>query len=647
MITQAVGEVVDLDRRGIEVVISVPDGERMARKTTNARLGILGGISILGTTGIVRPFSTASWRASVEQAISVLAAQGEDTVVLCTGGRTEKGAMALLPRPARGLLRRGGRLHRRRAAPGGRAPPGPGRLRRHGRQAHQAGQRGPDDPLHALQGRPRPAQRDHAGRGRPPPTSPHESPPANTARHAAELWEQAGLLPAAGRELCARAARVLSRFAADGGRRGNHAPARSASSWSTSPARPRSPRRRRERGMNSGVNSGLTVTVIGCDGRPPGPGATQALAEARTVIGAPRHLDAVPIPDRAERIGAQAPRPGPRRPRPKPGPVVVLASGDPGFFGIVRALRARGIEPAVIPAVSSVALAFARLGLDWDDALVVSAHGRDPAKALAAALAHPKTAILTAPGAAADLGAELLRRGQDGIRRRVPRRSRRRGVIAISPPTTDLADPNVLISLDEDAPGEPRWLAGHQGAPDGWALPEDAFAHRDSMITKAEVRALVLARLGPAPGRVIWDVGAGSGSVAVECARFGAHVIAIEADPAQCERIQHNAATHGVRVQVRNGRAPGALEDLPPANAVFAGGGDHAVLEAAIRPPARDRIVVTLAAVSRVAETAALLTAHGYQPGGVQLQASRLGSLPNGQLRLAAENPVFVLWGNR
>ena len=97
MITQAVGEVIDLASRGVRVVISVPDGEVMARKTTNARLGIIGGISILGTTGIVRPFSTASWRASVEQAISVLAAQGEDTVVLCTGGRTEQGAIGLLP----------------------------------------------------------------------------------------------------------------------------------------------------------------------------------------------------------------------------------------------------------------------------------------------------------------------------------------------------------------------------------------------------------------------------------------------------------------------------------------------------------------------------------------------------------------------
>ena len=87
MIVQAVTEVVG--ERGIRVVISVPDGERMARKTTNRRLGILGGISILGTTGIVRPFSTASWRASVVQAVDVMAAQSEPTLVLATGGRTE------------------------------------------------------------------------------------------------------------------------------------------------------------------------------------------------------------------------------------------------------------------------------------------------------------------------------------------------------------------------------------------------------------------------------------------------------------------------------------------------------------------------------------------------------------------------------
>ncbi len=97
MISYSVEEVLDPGERGVRVVVCVPGGERMAEKTTNARLGIVGGISILGTTGIVRPFSTASWRASVGQAISVMGAQGHDTLVLSTGGLTEKAAMRLLP----------------------------------------------------------------------------------------------------------------------------------------------------------------------------------------------------------------------------------------------------------------------------------------------------------------------------------------------------------------------------------------------------------------------------------------------------------------------------------------------------------------------------------------------------------------------
>ena len=397
-----------------------------------------------------------------------------------------------------------------------------------------------------------------------------------------------------------------------------------------------------EQGMNE---QGMNVTVIGCDGRPAGSDATKALAEARTVIGAPRHLSVAPIPGTAERIELKHFEEALDALGLSPGPVVVLASGDPGFFGIVRALRARGIRPNVIPAVSSVADAFARIGLDWDDALVVSAHGRDPRRALAAALAHPKTAILTAPGTARDLARELQAAGK---RVYAVERLGTPGERVAEAAGRDLADPNILISLDEhDTPGPPRWLAGHPGAPDGWALPEDAFEHRDSMITKPEVRALVLARLGPGPGRTIWDVGAGSGSVAVECARFGAHVIAVESDPAQCGKIRRNAERHHVRLRVHQGRAPDALGGLPPADAVFAGGGDHAVLAAAIRLASPARVVVTLAAVARVGETATLLAGHGYRAEGAQLQASRLAPLPGGQLRLAAQNPVFVLWGQR
>jgi precorrin-6Y C5,15-methyltransferase (decarboxylating) len=399
------------------------------------------------------------------------------------------------------------------------------------------------------------------------------------------------------------------------------------------------------------------ITVIGCDGRPPAPDAAAALQAAGLVVGAPRHLDSIPLPPGAERLEIKRLGDALDAICASPGPVAVLASGDPGFFGIVRALRARGVRPAVFPAVSSVALAFARLGLDWDDALVVSAHGRAPRQALAAALAHPKVAILTAPATARELAADLVAAGRTVYAAECLSTPHERVRDLTADQHGDLADPNILISLvasqapdsehTEQNAAPPRWLAGHQGAPPGWALPEDQFAHRDSMITKAEVRALVLARLAPAPGRTIWDIGAGSGSVAVECARFGAHVIAVEADPAQCARIRENAKRHGVFLHITEGRAPEALAGLPPADAVFIGGGDRAVVEAAVRAATPDRVVITLAAVQRVGETADLLTALGYHPEGVQLQASRLASLPNGTLRLAAENPVFVLHARR
>lgn len=214
MITQAVGEAVDLNNKGVQIIISVPDGEKMARKTTNARLGIIGGISILGTTGIVRPFSTASWRASVEQAIAVLAAQGEDTVVLCTGGRTEKGAMKLLPRLPEvcfvevgdftgAALRRAVEHGLTRVIFAGMAGKltklAAGVLMTHYTRSKVSLELLKDVTLAAGGGQ------DLAG----------QVGNANTARHAAELWDEAGLLPAAGRELCARAARVLSRFCAE------------------------------------------------------------------------------------------------------------------------------------------------------------------------------------------------------------------------------------------------------------------------------------------------------------------------------------------------------------------------------------------------------------------------------------------------
>jgi len=210
MIIQAVGEVADLAARGVRVVISVPGGERMARKTTNARLGILGGISILGTTGIVRPFSTASWRASVEQAVSVMAAQGERTAVLCTGGRTERGAMALLPElPEVCFVEVGdftGAAIRRALATGldrvifiGMA----GKLAKLAAGVLMTHYTRSKVDLGLL------GELTSAAGGRAELAA--EVAAANTGRHAYEVWEREGLLRAAGDQLCARVRSVLVR----------------------------------------------------------------------------------------------------------------------------------------------------------------------------------------------------------------------------------------------------------------------------------------------------------------------------------------------------------------------------------------------------------------------------------------------------
>jgi precorrin-6Y C5,15-methyltransferase (decarboxylating) len=166
------------------------------------------------------------------------------------------------------------------------------------------------------------------------------------------------------------------------------------------------------------------------------------------------------------------------------------------------------------------------------------------------------------------------------------------------------------------------------------------------MVTKAEVRALALAPHAPRPGALVWDVGAGSGSVAVECARLGAAALAVERRSDDAARVAANAVAHDVDVRVVVGEAPGALAGLPRPDSVFVGGGGPDVVAAATAVGAA-RVVVALAAVDRVAPGVARLTGAGYAVDGVQLAASRLAPLPGGALRLAAINPVTVLWGVR
>ena len=395
------------------------------------------------------------------------------------------------------------------------------------------------------------------------------------------------------------------------------------------------------------------ITVIGLGG-PSSAEVESTLGEAALVVGGSRQLEifgiesgraAVLKGDLSEALG---------RIEETGGEIVVLASGDPGFFGIVRLLAERfgGESLRVLPGVSSVALAFARAGLPWDDAVTVSAHGRDPRRAVNVCRARPKVAVLTSPEfGPAELARELEGWGRTFFVCERLGEPDERTVLGEAAKIVGMEwrDPNVVLVLDEErAVGERGWVSSGVGSRGRWALPEDAFEHRTAMITKPETRSVVLARLGPGLGDLVWDVGAGSGSVAVECARLGAAAIAIERDPESCARIRNNSVRHGACVRVVEGEAPAALGDLPGPNAVFIGGSgsdfDEIVKLCAVRT--RRAVVLSLVSLERVVPAAEILEGCGLEVETTFLQASRVrgvGSLH----RLVPEAPVFVVSGRR
>jgi precorrin-6Y C5,15-methyltransferase (decarboxylating) len=396
------------------------------------------------------------------------------------------------------------------------------------------------------------------------------------------------------------------------------------------------------------------ITVIGLDGGSLGTEADSLLEEAALVVGGGRHLETLGIESERAAVlkgdlsGALG------RIEETGGPVVVLASGDPGFFGIVRLLAERfGRESLrILPGISSVALAFARAGLPWDDAVTVSAHGRDPRRAVNVCRAHPKVAVLTSPG----FGPAEVARELEGWKRtffvaeRLGEPDERTFYgDAAAVMDEEWRDPNVVLVVDEArAVGGKGWISGSFESPVRWALPEDAFEHRSGMITKPETRALALARLGPGPGDLVWDVGAGSGSVAIECARLGAAAAAIERDPESCARLSKNAARHSTCIRVVEGEAPDVLHDLPEPDAVFIGGSggnfEEIVKLCAIR--ARRSVVLSLITLERVVPAGEILADCGLEVETTFLQASRVKGV--GALRrLAAETPVFVVSGRK
>ncbi|MER5431661.1 precorrin-6y C5,15-methyltransferase (decarboxylating) subunit CbiE [Streptomyces sp. NPDC002588] len=375
------------------------------------------------------------------------------------------------------------------------------------------------------------------------------------------------------------------------------------------------------------------VTVIGWDGSPLTAAARSALGAATLVAGAAHHLALPEVPPPAERIRLGSVALAARRIAGHRGTAVVLADGDPGFFGVVRTLRAPefGLEVEVVPAVSAVAAAFARAGMPWDDAQVVVAHRRTLRRAVNVCRAHTKVAVLTSPGAGpAELG--LL---MEGVHRTFVvceelGTDRERVSVLTSDKAVDHTwrDPNVVIVIggSVSAPSDDSgWISGRDPGtgPRGWALPAEAYGGGLGEGESELLRAAQLARLGPRVGDLVWDIGCGSGAFSTEAARAGAAVLAVDRDLDACARTDAAARQRGVQLQIVRGTAPHVLENLPEPDVVRVGGGGVAVVSAvADRRPQR---IVTHAATRDTAELVGRdLTEHGYHVECALVQSVQL-----------------------
>ena len=402
--------------------------------------------------------------------------------------------------------------------------------------------------------------------------------------------------------------------------------------------------------------SGRRVLVVGVgddgpDGLPPS--VLERVEQAELLVGGRRHLDLFPegpaerlviaggLDDVLRRIDAAS----------RDGRVVVLASGDPCYFGIGPHLASRlGRDRVeIVPHVSSVALAFARLGVAWQDATVVSAHGRSLDAAIRAARGACKLAVLTDEvNTPAAVARALLNAGagdcpswvfeQLGGPREAATRATIRELVDLN-----FAPLNVLVI---PALG---WQAQDERRSD-FGLPESDYEREAGLITKPEVRAVSLSKLRLQPGGVLWDVGAGSGSVAIEAAGLatGLRVYAIERAPERVQMLKANIAKHarGRQVTIIGGSAPQALAGLPGPDSVFVGGSGGRlvdILDAAHTRVARPgRIVANLVTYENVATVLAWASGHALQAEVVQLGVAR-GANILGMTRLQAENPVTIV----
>ena len=295
------------------------------------------------------------------------------------------------------------------------------------------------------------------------------------------------------------------------------------------------------------------------------------------------------------------------------GDVTMLASGDPLFYGIGRMLIEAfpKQEIAFHPALSSMQVCFARFAIPWDDARFVSLHGRSERKITSQLLNSRKVFVFTDPKHSPDViaGQLLLECGEKALadtriyvaenlgaaEERLFRGNVQETAIE------HFADPNVMILLNDIKNDEKECSFG---------LQEDEIHHSRGLITKNEVRAALIHSLRLPDSGVMWDVGAGSGSVGLECARLvkTLQVVAIEKEEEQWQNIESNRQHFAAwNLELVKGAAPQSLENLPPPIRIFVGGsgGDlEKILEFSVNALLPGGVIVVNAVISKTAKRA-------------------------------------------
>jgi precorrin-6B C5,15-methyltransferase / cobalt-precorrin-6B C5,C15-methyltransferase len=384
------------------------------------------------------------------------------------------------------------------------------------------------------------------------------------------------------------------------------------------------------------------------------------LQHAEVIAGARRHLDLFP-----EFTGEKVPLESPLddfieslKDISERKCTALLASGDPLYFGIGRRLvTALGRERVItFPNITSIQALFSWLGEPWDDVKVLSLHGgarsQRPTEWLRAVRSSSRVALFTDPQHHPGWIAEkLLDAGMTersliiGEELGLPTETIRRMSLEEAR-SADFSSLNVIVVTGED-PGNTL------GAPitrlPVFGLPESAFEHDAGMITKMEIRAMVLAHLQLEPGLVMWDLGAGSGSVSIEAARIAPlrQVVAVEKNAKRYEALKQNVKVHGAfEIQPVHGSILEMIDHLPAPDRVFIGGSGGELREVLRRVaeclcPA-GRVVQTVVALDTLETIRSFWRERPVELSITQLQVNR--STPIGEsLRFEALNPVFIV----